>query len=91
MAITLKNRKPVNYPTRDGKLIGETELHRNLLITTIDVLQRWYYDRDDVCVSGNLLMYYVRGDKHQRVSPDVFVAFGVPKKLRDYYLTWEER
>ena len=35
-------------------------------------------------------MYYVEGDKHRHVSPDVFVVRGIPKGLRDYYLVWEE-
>jgi Uma2 family endonuclease len=78
------------YPTSDGKPMAETELHRILMVAVIDMLQYWYADDPKVCVSGNLLMYYVRGDKRRHVSPDVFVAFGVPKKIRDYYLTWEE-
>jgi Uma2 family endonuclease len=41
-------------------------------------------------VSGNLLMYYVRGNKRKHVSPDVFVVKGVKKMKRLYYLTWEE-
>src|SRR5207249_381837 len=69
---------------------AETELHRILMIALIDMLTYWYEDEPNVCVSGNLLMYYVRGDKRRHVSPDVFVAFGVPKRIRDYYLTWEE-
>ncbi len=78
------------YPTSDGKPMAETELHRILMVALIDMLQYWYADDPKVCVSGNLLMYYVRGDKRRHVSPDVFVAFGVPKKIRDHYLTWEE-
>ena len=70
--------------------MAETELHRILMIALIDMLTYWYEDEPNVCVSGNLLMYYVRGDKRKHVSPDVFVAFGVPKRIRDYYLTWEE-
>jgi Uma2 family endonuclease len=43
-----------------------------------------------IYVSSNLLMYYVRGNKRKHVSPDVFVVKGVEKKMRLYYLTWEE-
>jgi Uma2 family endonuclease len=70
--------------------MAETELHRILMVALIDMLEYWYADDPKVCVSGNLLMYYMRGDKRRHVSPDVFVTFGVPKKIRDYYLTWEE-
>jgi hypothetical protein len=43
-----------------------------------------------VYVSGNLLVFYVPGDKRRHVSPDVFVVRGVPKHNRDNYLIWEE-
>ena len=87
---SLKKPKPIEYPTSDGKPMAETELHRILMIAAIDMLQYWYRGVSDVCVSGNLLMYYVPGDKRRHVSPDVFVAFEVPKRIRDYYLTWDE-
>ena len=90
-ATALKRTKPVVYPTSDGKPMAETELHRILMVALIDMLQYLYADVPNVCVSGNLLMYYVEGDKRRHVSPDVFVAFGVPKKIRDYYLTWIEK
>jgi Uma2 family endonuclease len=91
MAALVKKTKPIEYPTSDGKPMAETEWHRILMIALIDMLQYWYADVPNVCVSGNLLMYYVPGDKRRHVSPDVFVAFGVPKRIRDYYLTWEEK
>jgi Uma2 family endonuclease len=44
-----------------------------------------------VYVSGNMMMYYVPGDKRRHISPDVFVTFGIPKlPERKYYLVWEE-
>src|SRR5439155_8814108 len=41
-------------------------------------------------VSGNLLLYYVPGNKRKHVAPDVFVVRGVSKQKRLYYLLWEE-
>ena len=41
-------------------------------------------------VSGNLLVFYVRGDKRRHLSPDVFVVRGVAKHARPNYLLWEE-
>jgi len=43
-----------------------------------------------VCVSGNMMMYYVEGNARYAVSPDVFVAFGVERKERRTYKIWEE-
>ena len=35
-------------------------------------------------------MYYEEGNPRKSVAPDVFVVFGVGKKPRRTYLTWEE-
>ena len=35
-------------------------------------------------------MYYEEGNLRKSVAPDVFVVFGVGKKPRRTYLTWEE-
>ncbi len=80
----------VDYPTGDGRPVGETEIHRDNLLETIWMLQQWYEDRDDVYVSGNMFVYYVPGDRYCCLCPDVFVAHGVPKTVRDSYKTWEE-
>jgi len=71
--------------------VAETPIHRKNLLLTIDVLEDWFAAEAQVYVSGNMFVYYVQGDKWKHVSPDVFVARGVPKdKPRDYYLVWEE-
>lgn len=36
------------------------------------------------------MMYYVEGDPKKSISPDVFVSFGIGKKLRRTYRFWEE-
>src|SRR5262245_39436037 len=35
-------------------------------------------------------MFCERGNKRKRVSPDIFVVFGVLNRPRDNYLVWEE-
>jgi Uma2 family endonuclease len=80
----------VDYPTRDGRPMGETEVHRDRMVDVIHVLQNFFAADPRVCVSGNLLIFYVPGDKRRHVSPDVFVVRGVPKRQRDNYLIWEE-
>ncbi|MEX0714606.1 MAG: Uma2 family endonuclease [Pirellulales bacterium] len=79
------------YPSGDGRPIGETPTHAQNILYSIHELKNWFADNPRVYVSGNNLMYYVPGDKHTHVSPDVFVVQGIVKdKRRDYYLTWEE-
>ncbi len=85
-------REEIEYPSGDGKPMAETPRHRQNLTDLIDMLSGWYADEPKVYVSGNMFIYYVRGNKHKHVAPDVFVAKGIPKdKVRDYYLVWEER
>jgi len=80
----------VNYPTRDGKPMAETDLHRNDMVALIETLDDYFADHPDVYVSGNLLLFYEEGNRRKHVSPDVFVVRGVEKKMRDNYLVWEE-
>jgi Uma2 family endonuclease len=71
--------------------MAETDIHRDIMVDLIDTLKFRYANDPDVYVSGNLLMYYVRGTKRKHVSPDVFVVKGIANYLRDYYLVWEEK
>jgi Uma2 family endonuclease len=79
-----------DYPTSDGKPMAETDDHRDLMVDLIETLKVYYLASAWVYVSGNLLIYYVPGDKRRHISPDVFVVRGVAKHNRDYYLVWEE-
>ena len=56
----------------------------------IKMLTHYYKNKNDVYVSGNLLIYYEKGNTKKSVAPDVFVVYGVSKKSRRTYLTWEE-
>src|SRR4051812_13746488 len=87
---TSADRK-VDYPTSDGRPMAETDVHRQDMMDLITTLQDRYAAEPNVYVTGNLLLYYEEGNRRKHVSPDVFVAFGVPKEpLRDYYLLWLE-
>jgi Uma2 family endonuclease len=79
-----------DYPTSDGRPVAETDWHRDLMADLIQMLKAWYASHSDVYVSGNLLLFYRRGDKRRHLSPDVFVVKGVPAHDRPNYLTWEE-
>ncbi len=79
-----------DYPTTDGKPMAETDLHRYLMFYLITALDLFYTDDPLAYVSGNLLMFYVPGDRRRHVSPDTFVVKGVPKRRRLNYLVWQE-
>ena len=79
-----------SYPTTDPKYMSESELHRLLRTALIETLQAYYLDEPLVHVTGDLLLFYEEGNRRKHLAPDVFVAFGVGKHLRDNYLMWRE-
>ena len=81
---------PIFYPDTDGKPMAVSDLHRDILFGTIETLKAHFKQQPDVYVSGDILMYYVKGNPHQVVSPDVLVSFGLGKKRRNTYLVWVE-
>jgi Uma2 family endonuclease len=93
MAKAPRPRQPreIHYPSADGKPLAETQFSIDAIIDTIQVLKDHFSARPNVYVSGNLLLFYEKGNPRKRVAPDVFVVFGVPKlPPRDNYLVWKE-
>ena len=83
--------KPVHYPERDGKPMGETEVHATEIMRLILTLRDHYAARPDVYVWGDLLLYYEEGNPRAVVVPDVFVARGASREpQRRIYKLWEE-
>jgi Uma2 family endonuclease len=70
--------------------MAETEDHRDLMIDLIRTLQLYPAIARRFYISGNLLLYYERGNKRRHVAPDVFAVRGLGKHRRKYYLLWEE-
>jgi Uma2 family endonuclease len=77
------------YPTSDGRPMGETDLHRSIMVETIDSL-KLYYAGQQVYVSGNILLLYHPGNRRRHVSPDVLVVKGLDPHDRENYLLWDE-
>jgi len=83
--------RPVRYPESDGKPMAETPDHRDEMMRLIQTLQDAFADRDDVYVSGNMMMYFEEGNPRASISPDVFVTLGADKHTdRRVYKTWED-
>ena len=79
----------VYYPESDGKPMGETDDHRNAMVRHIELLQH-YYEGQKVYVSGDLLVYYERGNSKKFVVPDAFVVKGIRPRKRRTYKIWVE-
>lgn len=88
--IPLSSPFEVVYPDSDGSPMTESDITRDYLIYGIEALDRYFQAAANVYVSGNLFIYYEQGNPRAVVSPDVFVIFGVEKKKRSSYKTWEE-
>lgn len=81
----------IDYPTGDGRPVAETPIHYINLSTAVQVLDRYFAHDPMVYTWGNMFVYYEKGNRGKHVSPDVFVAVGVPKnEPRDAYFTWKE-
>jgi Uma2 family endonuclease len=70
--------------------MAETGIHVQRIIYLITALNGRYQENPQVYVIGNIFIYYEEGDPSKSVSPDTFVVFGVPKRERRTYKTWEE-
>ena len=82
---------PVEYPESDGRPMSETPRHWLVTVDATQPLRDRYRNRADVYVGSDMMMYYEEGRPRIHVSPDVFVAFGVPSEPeRDVWKTWEE-
>lgn len=80
----------IDYPTSDGEPMGETDLHRQMMIDLIEALRLYYRDVSDTYVSGNILLYYEEGNPQAHLSPDVLVTQGLENRPRETYKMWVE-
>ena len=80
----------VSYPESDGKPMGETDQHRKEMIREMELLER-FFQGQQVYVSGDLLVYYERGNPKKFVVPDVFVVLGLEPGDRRIYKLWVEQ
>ena len=85
-------RDIVEYPCSDGQPMAESDIHRRCMTYLIDALGRHFEKQapDNACVSGNMFLYYEKGNPRAVVAPDVFVVLGASSHLRDSYLLWNE-
>ena len=80
----------IEYPDSDGLPMAENESQFWPILYVGSALDRYYQEREDVYVVGNLLVYYQQDDPKKTVSPDLMVVFGASKHVRSSYQLWEE-
>jgi Uma2 family endonuclease len=81
----------IEYPESDGKPLGETGIHVEVTLTSLEVLRRYYTPNPRVAILSNMFVYYVEGDPKSCICPDLFVVLGVPSNpRRRTFKVWEE-
>ncbi len=88
---TVRGGRGIKYPESDGKPMGETGVHVEVMLAVLAMLRRHYYGNDRVAVLANMFLYYEEGDPKKVVCPDVFVTLNVPRNpIRRTFKVWEE-
>ena len=90
MSRTILPSVAIEYPSGDGKPMAENDAQLAAILYGIGALRVHFEARNDVYVSGDLLMYYEEDDPKVSVAPDVFVVFGVEDRVRMHYKVWKE-
>lgn len=78
------------YPSSDSEPMGENDVICWLMTTSLDMLKRHFQDDENIYVSSNSFVYYVKGEPKERVAPDLYVVKGVPSRQRRNYKIFEE-
>ena len=84
------DRPDIEYPCSDGVAMSESDFQARALINARHFLGTHFQGRRDVYVSGNILIFYEPRNLSLTVSPDILVAFGVERRRRRSYRTWED-
>ena len=93
MSRVMRPAAVVSYPFSDGRPMAESEAQLVPMVYLVAALRRYFRDRPDVYVGGDMFVYYEEGNPAAVVAPDVFVAIGAPKRAEDprlSYKLWEE-
>lgn len=78
-------------PTDDG-LPMESMDHRGQMNILVDTLDEHWKDRSDVCVAGNLPLYFSAHQvlKNDFLAPDVMIVLDTERRQRRSWVVWHE-
>ena len=87
-------KRVIEYPDSDGKPMGETPRHIQNMVDLYQTIDAYVVNDPMVYLAINMFVYFQEGNPRKHVSPDFFVAWGVPRKTdpeRRIYKLWEEK
>jgi len=71
--------------------MAETSIHVLQIVYLYLALRWWFRAEPQINVGANMFLYYREGHPKKRIAPDLYVAWGVPKRERRNYKIWEEK
>jgi Uma2 family endonuclease len=81
----------VIYPDSDGKPIANNTVQLRWILAIVQNLDWLFADAPNVFIANDLSWYPVEGSNSIFNTPDVMVAFGIPKGDRAFYQQWKEQ
>ncbi len=78
------------YPPWDGRPVGETSRHADVIDDARFALKNWFRPHGGVYVGRNLFVHYEQGNPDASVAPDLFVVRGAGNRNRTVWKIWEE-
>ncbi|MBA2737709.1 MAG: Uma2 family endonuclease [Pyrinomonadaceae bacterium] len=83
--------KEIFYPESDGKPMGETAFHVDVILTLFQTLKTFFSGQTDIVVIADMMFYYEEGNPRKVIAPDVMVVKGVKNYSRRIFKLWEEK
>lgn len=80
----------VYFPSQFDEDMGETTIHLKQILLLFSLLDSFFRTDRNTFVAADLIVYYEEANPRTWYAPDVFVCFGVEKKERRTFKTWEE-
>ncbi len=93
--MTIRGATAIVYPETDGMPLPDGEYQAPLYVRILSTLRAHYRDVPGARVNGDTFIYYVEGNPRRSVSPDCYVALGLPEESiesierNNVYLLWE--
>ncbi len=79
-----------DYPDEDFLPMPEGDKQRRNLSYTTEALRLWFEKQENVYVSGNLFIRYLKQGVEKKIAPDTFVVFGMSSEDRVSYKIYDK-